>query len=384
MTLREASPDFAARLAPAYDVLNRAIADRAFPGAVLAVGNKGEFAIHAFGHHTYDAKSPAVTTDTIYDLASLTKPIVTATAVAMLVEQGRLQLDMPIARYLPEWASGPQPDWRARVTLQHLLTHSSGLPPHKPYYNEVSPASNRPRSTDSATPPGKAAILARIFAEPLEAEPGTRALYSDLSFILLGEIVERMTGQPLAQFARERIFTPLGMADAQFNPGRSLRPRIAPTEQDDAWRRRLVHGEAHDENCFAMGGVCGHAGLFATAGDLAPFAQMLLNGGVYAHQRLLRRSTVRLFTSRTDVAGTSRALGWVVPTDPSSSGSYFSAASFGHTGYTGTSLWLDPERELFVILLTNRVHPTRANTQIDAVRPALHDAVVQSLGLAPQ
>jgi beta-glucosidase-like glycosyl hydrolase/CubicO group peptidase (beta-lactamase class C family) len=391
MTLNEASPDFAARLAPAHDVLNRAIADRAFPGAVLAVGYKGQLAIHAFGHHTYDAKSPAVTADTLYDLASLTKPVVTATAVAMLVEQGRLQLEMPIARYLPEWAAGPQPDWRARVTLEHLLTHSSGLPPHKPYYNEIQSVGaglSRPTSTSrgepaSATSRGKQEILARIFAEPLEAEPGTRALYSDLGFILLGEIVERMTGQPLAQFARERIFSPLGMAGAQFNPGRSLRPRIPPTEQDDAWRRRLVHGEAHDENCFAMGGVCGHAGLFGTAGDLAPFAQMLLNGGVYAHQRLLRRSTVRLFTSRTDVAGTPRALGWVVPTEPSSSGNYFSAASFGHTGYTGTSLWLDPERELFVILLTNRVHPTRANTQIDAVRPALHDAILTSLALAP-
>lgn len=384
MHLRAASPDFAARLAPAHDVLNRAIAGGAFPGAVLAVGYKGQLAVHAFGRHTYDAKSPAVTADAIYDLASLTKPVVTATAVAMLVEEGRLQLDMPIARYLPEWAAGPQPDWRARVTVQHLLTHSSGLPAYKPYFSEVSPASSRPRAGEPAAPPGKSAILARLFAEPLEAEPGTRALYSDLGFILLGEIIERMTGQPLAQFARERIFAPLGMSDAQFNPGRSLRARIPPAERDDAWRHRLVHGEAHDENCFAMGGVCGHAGLFGTAGDLAPFAQMLLNGGIYAHQRLLRRGTVRRFTSRTDVAGTPRALGWVVPTEPSSSGHYFSASSFGHTGYTGTSLWLDPERELFVILLTNRVHPTRANTQIDAVRPALHDAILTSLGLAPQ
>jgi len=370
MKLRVASPDLTARLAPAYDVMNRAIADGAFPGGVLAVGYKGELAMQAFGKHTYDAKAPVVAADTIYDLASLTKAVVTTTAVAMLVEEGRLQLDTPIARYLPEWAAGPgsEASGRARVTVQHLLTHSAGLPAHKPYYNEAR---------------GKNEILARIFAEPLEAEPGARALYSDLGFILLGEIVERMTGETLAQFARQRLFDPLGMTGAQFTPGRSLRPRTAPTENDATFRHRLLHGEAHDENCYALGGVCGHAGLFATVGDLAPFAQMLLNGGIYAHQRFLRRGTVQKFTARTDVAGTPRALGWVVPTESSSSGHYFSAASFGHTGYTGTSLWLDREKELFVILLTNRVHPTCDNTKIDAVRPALHDAVVSSLGLAP-
>lgn len=368
MALRPAAAELADRLAPAFDELNRAVADRAFPGGVLAVGYKGELVMHAFGAHTYDGNAPAVQASTIFDLASMTKAVVTATAIAMLVEEGRLQLEMPIARFIPEWATGPQPEWRARVTVQHLLTHSAGLPGHRPYFTDAR---------------GKAGVLARIFAEPLEAEPGTRAEYSDLGFVLLGELVERASGQTLAQFAAERIFTPLGMADAQFSPGRSLRARIAPTEKDDAFRRRLVHGEVHDENAFAMGGVAGHAGMFGTAEDVAKFVQMMLNGGIYTHQRLLRRGTVRRFTTRTDVAGTPRALGWVVPTDPSSSGRYFSASSFGHTGYTGTSLWIDPEKELFVILLTNRVHPTRENTKIDQVRPAVHDAIVESLGLVP-
>jgi len=368
MTLRLASAEMATRLGPSFDVMNRAVADRAFPGGVLAVGYKGELVVQPFGTQTYDRNAPAIEANTIYDLASLTKAMVTTTAVAMLVEAGRLQLEMPVARYVPEWAAGPQPEWRARVTVQHLLTHSSGLPAHKPYYTEAR---------------NKQEVLARIFAEPLEAEPGTRAEYSDLGFILLGELVERATGQTLAQFAQERIFTPLTMADAQFNPGRSLRAHIAPTEKDDAFRHRLVHGEVHDENAFAMGGVSGHAGLFGTADDVAKFAQMMLNGGLYAHQRLLRRSTMRRFTARTDVAGTWRGLGWVVPTEPSSSGRYFSPFSFGHTGYAGTSLWIDPEKELFVVLLTNRVHPTRENKQIDQVRPALHDAVIESLGLVP-
>ncbi|MGH9861050.1 MAG: glycoside hydrolase family 3 N-terminal domain-containing protein [Candidatus Acidiferrales bacterium] len=387
MTLREASAEMVQRLGPAFDVVNRAIADRAFPGAVLAVGYKGELAVQAFGKHTYEAKAPDVAADTIYDLASLTKPIVTATAVAMLVEAGRLQLDLPVARYVPEFAAGPQPDWRARVTLQHLLTHSSGLPSHKPYFAEVAPRrTSRPASAsgrDSTDEAAKAHLLARIFAEPLETEPGGRAQYSDLGFILLGEVVERVTGQTVAEFATKHIFQPLGMATAQFNPAKDLRARIPPTEMDANFRRRLVHGQVHDENAFVMGGAAGHAGMFGTADDVARFAQMLLNGGIYAHQRLLRRSTVGRFTSRVDVAGTPRALGWVVPTEPSSSGKYFSASGFGHTGYTGTSLWLDPEKELFVILLTNRVHPTRDNTKIDQVRPALHDAVIESLGLVP-
>ncbi len=369
MTLREASTGLQARLGPAFDVINRAIADGAFPGAVLAVGYQGDLAVQPFGRFTYETVSPEVPADTVYDLASLTKPVVTATAAAMLVENGLLQLDQPIARYLPEWAAGSQPDWRAKVTVQHLLTHSSGLPAHKPFFEQAR---------------NKAEVVQRVFAEPLEAEPGTRMVYSDLGLILLGEIVERLSGETLAQFAAKHIFEPLGMKSALFNPSRSLRARIPPTEMDAAYRKRLVQGEVHDENAFAMGGVAGHAGLFANAADLARFAQMLLNGGIYAHQRLLRRGTVQKFTAPLDIAGTPRALGWASPSEGASCGHYFSPRSFGHTGFTGTSLWVDPEKQLFVILLTNRVHPTRENIKIREVRPALHDAVVQSLGLAPK
>jgi beta-glucosidase-like glycosyl hydrolase/CubicO group peptidase (beta-lactamase class C family) len=367
MKLRAAWPEAEQRLAPVVALLERAVADGAFPGGVLAVGHRGELVVRAFGRQTYDAKSPAVAPETIYDVASLTKPVVTTTAVMMLAAR-RLELDAPLARYLPEWAAGPEPEARKRVTLRHLLLHASGLPKHREYFREAT---------------GKRAVLARVLTEPLVAEPSAQVEYSDLGFILLGEVVERVTGRPLDAFARERIFAPLGMDSAFFNPAKNLRARIAPTEQD-AFRKRLLHGEADDANAFAMGGVAGHAGLFATAADLAAFSQMLLNGGLYAHQRLLRRSTIEQFTARQTVGGAARALGWDVPTEPSSAGRYFSARSFGHNGFTGTSLWVDPEKDLFVILLTNRVHPSPANDKIRAVRPAVHDAVVEALGLAPE
>jgi len=375
MTLRAASADTKASLKPAFGVLDRAVADGAFPGGVLAVGYRGELTLRAFGRQTYQANAPSVTPQTIYDVASLSKPVVTTTLVAMQVAAGRLQLDTPIATYLPEWASGPNLEWRRNVTLRHLLTHTSGLPPHKPYYQMSKGKVGSPQT--------RREVLAKIFSEPLTSEPGKQSSYSDLGFILLGEIVERMTGESLDRLARARIFTPLGMRDSLYNPAKSLRARIAPTENDAAFRKRLVHGEVHDENAWAMGGVAGHAGLFSTAADLAAFCQMLLNGGLYAHQRILGRNTIEQFTSRQALAGGTRALGWTVPTEDSSSGRYFSARSYGHTGFSGTSIWIDPEKELFVVLLTNRVYPTRENEKIAQVRPAVHDAVVEALGLVP-
>lgn len=216
------------------------------------------------------------------------------------------------------------------------------------------------------------------------AEPGTKVEYSDLGFVLLGEIVERLTGQKLDVFARQQIFAPLGIASSLFNPAPELRARIAPTEDDADVRKRLLQGEVDDANAWAMGGVAGHAGLFSTADDLAAFAQMVLNGGIYAHHRLLTRAVIGQFTARQALGGSARALGWDVPTEPSSTGQYFSAQAFGQLGFTGTSLWIDPEKDLFVILLTNRVHPSAANDKIRQVRPALHDAVVEALGLVPE
>ena len=425
MTLRRAMAT-TDRLEPAYALLDRAIADGAFPGGVLAVALDGQVAVHPFGALTYGAKSRRVDAETIYDVASLTKPIVTTTAAMMLFEQGRLDPDAPVARYLPEFAAAsagdPDSGWRARVSVHNLLLHDSGLPGHREFFKDVrgvnagakaqekgttlieglkphastvrlrraafvadATTSEQPARRISATSASttvcgaKDEILMRVLAEPLVREPGTLIEYSDVGFILLGEIIERLTGESLDEFARRNIFGPLGMDSSMFNPPRGLRARIAPTQNDTTYRRRLLHGEVDDENAWAMGGVAGHAGLFSTAGDIAIFAQMMLNGGVYAHRRLLARATIERFTKRHDLGDSAYALGWDVPTELSSSGVYFSRASYGHLGSTGTSLWIDPERKAFVIFLTNRVHPTRANEQIKRVRPALHDAVMKAL-----
>jgi CubicO group peptidase (beta-lactamase class C family) len=247
-----------------------------------------------------------------------------------------------------------------------LLTHSSGLPAHKDYFLKIH---------------SEREAIANICKEPLEYEPGSKTVYSDLGFILLGEILGRVTGKTLDQLARERIFAPLGMTNTLFNPPKALVSRIAPMENDATYRKHLLRGEVHDENAFAMGGVAGHAGMFSTAPDLAAFCQMLLNGGSYAHQRLLNRATLAQFTAPQTLAANARTLGWMVPTADSTSGRYFSAHSFGHLGFTGTSIWIDPDKQLFVILLTNRVYPTRANDKIAAVRPAVHDAIIEALGL---
>ena len=370
MTVQAADASAEAQLQPAFDVVERAVADKAFPGATLVVGYHGKVAVHAFGKLRYDAKAQATTVKTMYDVASLTKVIVTTTLVAKLVEgdfPSPLNLDAPVERYLPEWATGPQPEWRQRVTVRHLLTHTSGLPPFKEYWR---------------TSKSKQDTLTKIFAEPLEYEPGTKEIYSDLGIILMAEIIERLTGRTLDDLANQYIFAPLGMRDSMYKPPKKLWPTIAPTEFDARFRKRLVQGEVHDENAYAIGGVSGHAGLFSTAPDLAAFCQMLLNGGVYAHQRILKRATIAQFTTPQQLSGGTRTLGWAVPTEGGSSGHYFSAHSFGHTGFTGTSIWIDPDRELFVVFLTNRVNPTRENQKIAKVRPELHDAVMQALGFA--
>jgi beta-glucosidase-like glycosyl hydrolase/CubicO group peptidase (beta-lactamase class C family) len=393
MTLQAMDVRGEAQLRPAFEEVEKAIADKAFPGATMAVGYRGKVSLHAFGKLSYDADSPATKIDTKYDLASLTKVVATTTLVEKLVEgdfPSPLDLDAPIERYLPEWIDGPQGEgpnkvvvrnlkelsdwkdsrqiaWRHKVTVRHLMTHTSGLPPFKEYWR---------------TSTGKADSLRMIFAEPLEYEPGTKVEYSDLGIILMAEIVQRLTGKPLDELAHEYIFGPLGMKNTMYRPPKNLWPEIAPTEVDNQLRHRLVQGEVHDENAYAIGGVSGHAGVFSSSPDLAAFCQMLLNGGVYAHQRVLRRATIAEFTVPQALAQNTRTLGWVVPTEGSSSGHYFSAHSFGHTGFTGTTIWIDPDRQLFVVLLTNRVNPTRENHKIAEVRPAVHDAVMKGLGLA--
>jgi beta-N-acetylhexosaminidase len=364
MTLRVARPEDvgfrADGLAPVDAVVQRAVAQKAFPGGVVAVGKDGALVhLRAFGRLSYDADAPEVRPDTIYDLASLTKVVVTTTTAMILVDEGRLDLSRPVSAFLPKFRGAG----KEKVTVENLLTHSSGLDWGAPLYKDTK---------------GKQAFVERVEALELKYAPGTKSLYSDLGVILLGEILERVAGEPLDVFAQKRILEPLGMNDTRYRPGPELLSRIAPTERDP-WRGRVVRGEVHDENAFAMGGVAPHAGLFGTAPDLARFAQMLLNGGVLEHHRIVSREVVDQFTRKAGVPDSSRALGWDTPSPNSSAGERLSPRSFGHTGFTGTSMWIDPERKLFVILLTNRVHPTRENNAVFEVRRAVADAVVDAL-----
>ncbi len=364
MTLREARPEQVGfrpdGMAAVDELLDRAVLDKVSPGGVIAVGKDGALVhLRPFGAMTYEIGARAVVRDTLYDLASLTKVVATATMAMILVDEGKLDVTKPVSAFVPAFKGGA----KDKVTLEHLLTHSAGLAAHVPLYKELS---------------GKQAFVERIAGMDLAYEPGTKALYSDLGEILLGEVLERVAGESLDEFARRRIFAPLGMKETGFRPGPHLLPRIAPTEQDP-WRGRLVHGEVQDENAYAMGGVAPHAGLFGTAGDLSRFAQMMLDGGVFEHHRLASRDAVERFTRRAGVPGSSRALGWDTPSPGSSAGTLLSPRSFGHTGFTGTSIWIDPERRLFVILLTNRVYPTRDNDAHLRLRPALADAVVRAL-----
>jgi beta-N-acetylhexosaminidase len=368
MTLRAARPEDLGRPADAMAevdrVLEEAVAARAFPGGVAAVGKDGALVhLKGYGRLSYDADAPAVDERTIYDLASLTKVVATTTMAMILVDEGKLDIDKPVSAFIPAFKGG----MKDKVTVRHLLTHSGGQAGGVTYlYKDLK---------------GKEAYVQYIAGLDLLYEPGTKTVYTDLGEILLGEILERVAGQDIETFARERIFEPLGMKDTRFKPGPELLARIAPTE-NDPWRGRVVRGEVHDENAFALGGVAAHAGLFGTAPDLARFAQMMLNGGVLEHRRIVSRETLEKFTARANlVPDSSRALGWDTPSGTSSAGTLFSPRSYGHTGFTGTSLWIDPERKAFAILLTNRVHPTRENTAIFAVRRAFADAALRGLGI---
>ena len=370
--LRAAPPDTAGfdavRLERAADLLEEAVAAGVTPGGVLLVARRGRIVLEqTAGRLTYEDDARAVTPSTIYDLASLTKVIATTTLMMRRVESGALDLDGTAASFLPELEGSPV----GGATLRDLLAHSSGLPCCSELFRELGEGLDR----DEA----RARYLEHIAATELEVGPRERAIYSDLGVLLLGEILERHSGRGFAELVQDEILGPLGLADTGYLPADSLRKRIAPTEFD-AWRGRLPHGEVHDENTHALGGIAPHAGLFGTARNVAAFAQTMLNGGAYGGLRLADDDTVALFTRRADlVPGSSRALGWDTPSDPSSAGRYFSARSYGHTGFTGTSLWIDPELELIVVLLTNRVHPTRENIAIRRLRPAIHDAVVLAI-----
>jgi serine-type D-Ala-D-Ala carboxypeptidase len=388
----------------AFSILATAIHDHVFPAVSIAVVRGGNVvALKALGNLVYpedlrgssprlgEAEFPSgpsqIDSETLFDLASVTKVVATTTMAMMLYERGLLALEAPLAETLPEFlvdAGGARDARRREVSFRMLLAHSSGLPAYEKLFLRAS-------SRDQ--------LLRAAFTLPLSSDPGTHAEYSDIGFILLGTALERLAQEPLDGFCQREIFAPLGMADTTFHPPRQRRSQIPPTaderteggtpiflatpatagSQPDArrpWRNRVVQGEVQDENAFVLGGVAGHAGLFSTAKDMARFAQMMVEGGT----PLLRPETVTLFTRRESLPpGTSRALGWDTPSSPSQSGEYFGRLSFGHLGYTGTSLWIDPDRRLSIVMLSNRTWPDRANQAIQQIRPKFHDAVVEAL-----
>jgi len=367
-------------------------------------------ALNAFGHSAYETAPEGapllslrslerqggdfdVTPATLFDLASVTKVVATTTVAMILYERGQLELEAPLVGTIPEFLvdSCGQPDPRRRsVTFRMLLTHSSGLPAYEKLFLNA-------HSRDE--------LLRAAFTMPLTADPGARSEYSDIGFIILGAALERIVEEPLDRFCQREIFGPLAMTSTTFNPPTALRSQIPPTADErepecgadalvrerlaaptessaspfttrSTLRKRIIQGEVQDENAFVLGGVAGHAGLFSTVENLALFAHAMLQGG----RPILRPETVTLFTRRESApAGSSRALGWDTPSAPSQSGKYFSPVSFGHLGYTGTSLWIDPERQVSITLLTNRTWPDCSNQAIKQVRPKFHDAVIEAL-----
>ena len=362
--------------------MDQAVRDGVFPGAVLAVRRSGNLRCLAVsGRLSSEPASHPVQVSTIYDLASLTKPLVTVTSVLVLIQNGRLQLDASIKGILVELEGAPI----GSASVRDLLTHSSGLPGWRPFYERLEAKGIVPGGTDSNV---REAVLQLIRDEPLIYQRGEKSLYSDLGFMLLGFIVERVRGSLLDQSfselvarplqAQPLLFTPNVAASSQADTPHIDRSMIAPTEWDRR-RGRFLHGEVHDENAAALGGVAGHAGLFGTAEAILAVSGAWLNAH-YGRTSILDRELVREFTRRqTQVPGSSWALGWDTPSAPSSSGNYLSPESFGHLGYTGTSLWIDPKRELEVVLLTNRVHLSRNNEAIRAFRPMIHNLAFQEV-----
>ncbi len=361
------------RFPEATAVLEQAVREHVFPGcafAVLAAGDaqlSGENA-QAVGQFTYELDAPPVEAGTIFDLASLTKVLATTTAVMLLYDRRQLALDAPLADWLPEFAAADRSDpRRSRVTLRMLLDHSSGLPGYVRLFEAVS---------------DRLAMIEACLRQPLTTDPGTRTEYSDIGFIILGQLVETITGERLDSYCQREIFAPLGMSTTRFCPAEPLRASIPPTENDRSFRHRVIQGEVHDENASAMDGVAGHAGLFSNALDpLRLAACMLANGVTVSGSQLFSAQSVARFAEPAQQpSGTSRALGWDMPSVPSSSGNSFSQHSIGHLGFTGTSLWIDLDAAIAVSLLTNRTWPDRSNQAIREVRPRFHDAVRRELG----
>jgi beta-N-acetylhexosaminidase len=367
VSLRFDEPEMAGfdaeRLKRVDEVVTQAIKDSAFPGAVVLAAKDGVVGYHkAFGTYEYHPYSRRIDTGTLFDVASVTKVIATTSAVMRLADEGKLRLDDRVSAYIPQFSQ----NGKENVTVYNLMVHNSGLPAWRKYYEICS------------TPE---CVLDSVFASPLAYATGDSTVYSDLGMITMGKMVEMVAGVTLDKYVDSVFFRPLGMSNTMFNPPASLRGRIAPTEVDSHWQKTntAVRGRVHDENAATLGGVAGHAGLFSTASDLSVLLQMILNGGTYGGKRYVREETIRQFTKRQS-AKSSRAIGWDTRSPARSwAGTLMSNSTYLHTGFTGTSVAVDPERKLIVILLTNRVHPTRNNTKILELRPKLHDAVVEAV-----
>ncbi len=357
----------------AGSLLSEAVEARAFPAACIEVGTRDEAVWSAaFGRLTYDPESADASTGTLFDLASLTKVISTTTLAMKAIDAGVLRLDDPVAGWLAHWRGAD----RETVTIRDLLAHCSGLTAYLPFFRDYT---------------GRTEFERAICALPLEYPPRTQSIYSDLGFMLLGFVLEDAEARRTADRAVPGISNPACSLSAQFqriasfvtaepltfNPPREWRTRIAPT-QVDTWRGRLLVGEVHDENAWALGGAAGHAGLFGTAGAVGAFARAVLHT-IAGEPVLARSETLRTFITRTEIPGSSRALGWDTMLPTSSCGTKLSPTSIGHTGFTGTSLWIDWERDLYITLLTNRVHPNRENDNIRQIRPQVHDLIVAAI-----
>jgi CubicO group peptidase (beta-lactamase class C family) len=356
-------------------LMMQGVTDGCFPGAVLVVGSQGHLIFEsAVGAAALVPTARQMTTETVFDLASLTKAIATTTALMLLVDRGQVHLDAPLSAYLPAFGENRS----CSPTPRQLLSHNAGLPACRAYYQDA--------SGDWPQPKRRGAVYRAAHAEPLVTAPGAAVQYSDIGFILLGEVVETVSGLPFEVFWSEAICDALHLPGVRFyDPAQAL-PNTLPFASTEAcpWRGRVLSGEVHDENAWIMGGVAGHAGLFATARDVWRFAQGLLDGW-HGCSWLVSTATLHAFLQRQGLPwGSTWALGWDTPTPGrSSAGHHFSATSIGHLGFTGTSVWIDLLRQVIVVLLTNRVHPSRQREGIKAFRPAIHDAVMQALHIAP-
>ncbi len=362
---RAESADLSAqRLSRVDAVIERAIREGAAPGAVLLVGRNQAIAYEkVYGDRAREPEVEPMTVDTVFDMASLTKVMATAVSIMILVERGEVSLSDRAVNYLPEFEAHE----KGEITLLQLLTHYSGLRPDVDLDNDWS---------------GYDTAIRLACEEKLAAPPGERFIYSDINYFVLSEIVRRVTGRPIDQFSREEIFEPLGMNDTRFNPPPEWRPRIAPSEPRNG---KMLRGEVHDPTSSRMGGVAGHAGLFSTARDTAIFAQLMLNGGIIGKVRLLSPLSVRLMTANQAPPGMQewRGLGFDIRSRFSSNrGDLFPVGSFGHTGFTGTSLWIDPVTETYVVLMTSRLHPDGKGNVV-TLRKRVASVVASSILDAP-